>query len=106
MLIVRGVNVFPSQIEGVLMEIEGTEPHYIIVVDREHGRLDQMEVWVEVSPNMASDEVKKLEAIERKIEREIESTLNISVRVKLVEPKTIQRSEGKAKRVIDRRDLG
>ncbi len=106
MLIIRGVNVFPSQIESVLMEIEGTEPHYMIVVDREQGRLDQMEVWVEVSPNMASDEVKKLEAIERQIEREIESTLNVSVRVKLVEPKTIQRSEGKAKRVIDRRDLG
>jgi phenylacetate-CoA ligase len=106
MLIIRGVNVFPSQIEGVLMEIEGTEPHYIIVVDRERGRMDEMELWVEVSPSMVSDEVRRLEAIEKSIVKEIESTLGISVRVKLVEPKTIQRSEGKAKRVIDRRDLG
>ena len=105
MLIVRGVNVFPSQIEGVLMEMEDVEPHYLIVVDREPGAMDQMEVWVEVSSRMASDEVRTLESIERRIERELESTLGISLRVKLVEPKTIARSEGKAKRVVDRRDL-
>lgn len=105
MLIVRGVNVFPSQIEGVLMEMEDVEPHYLIVVDREPGAMDQMEVWVEVSARMASDEVRTLESIEGRIERELESALGISLRVKLVEPKTIARSEGKAKRVVDRRDL-
>jgi len=105
MLIIRGVNVFPSQIESVLIDIEGTEPHYIIVVDREHGKMDELEVWVEVSPELVSDEVRSLEALERKIAHELHSVLNISLKVKLVEPKTIARSEGKAKRVIDRRDL-
>ncbi len=105
MLIVRGVNVFPSQIESVLMEIEETEPHYLIVVDREKGALDTLEVWVEVSPRIVSDEVRSLEKMEQKIASELQSTLGISVKVKLVEPKTIARSEGKAKRVVDRRDL-
>ncbi len=105
MLIIRGVNVFPSQIESVLIETEGTEPHYLIVVDREHGKMDEMEVWVEVSPNLVSDEVRALESLERKIAHELHSVLGISVKVKLVEPKSITRSEGKAKRVIDRRDL-
>ncbi|MCL5104422.1 MAG: phenylacetate--CoA ligase [Armatimonadetes bacterium] len=104
MLIIRGVNVFPSQIESVLMNIEGTEPHYVIVVDRE-GAMDNLEVWVEVSPDIASDEVRALEALERKIRAELQSALGISLKVKLVEPKTIARSEGKAKRVVDRRDL-
>ena len=106
MLIVRGVNVFPSQIETVLVEMEGTEPHYLIVVDRQPGRMDDLEVWVEVSPEVFSDEVKGLETLERKLISELESALGISLRVKLVEPKTIARSEGKAKRVVDRRDLG
>lgn len=105
MLIIRGVNVFPSQIESVLIDIEGTEPHYVIVVDREPGKMDNMEVWVEVSPEIASDEVKALEALEKKIGAGLATTLGISVKVKLVEPKTIARSEGKAKRVIDRRDV-
>lgn len=105
MLIIRGVNVFPSQIESVLIDIEGTEPHYLIVVDREHGQMDEMEVWVEVSPDMVSDEVRALESLERKIAHELHSVLGITVKVKLVEPKTIARSEGKAKRVIDRREL-
>ena len=105
MLIIRGVNVFPSQIESVLMEIEGTEPHYLIVVDRSPGGMDDLEVWVEVSPQLASDEVRALEAMERKIAAELQSMLSISLKVKLVEPKTIARSEGKARRVIDRRDL-
>jgi len=105
MLIVRGVNVFPSQIESVLMEIEETEPHYLIVVDREKGAMDTLEVWVEVSPKLAADEVRYLEQTERKITSELQSALGISVKVKLVEPKTIARSEGKAKRVVDRRDL-
>lgn len=105
MLIIRGVNVFPSQIESVLIDIEGTEPHYLIVVDRKPGQMDEMEVWVEVSPELVSDEVRALETLERKIAHELHSLLGISVKVKLVEPKTIARSEGKAKRVIDRRDL-
>lgn len=105
MLIVRGVNVFPSQIESVLMEIEETEPHYLIVVDREKGALDTLEVWVEVSPRIVSDEVRYLERVENKIASELQSALGISVKVRLVEPKTIARSEGKAKRVVDRRDL-
>ncbi|HHW07147.1 MAG TPA: phenylacetate--CoA ligase [Clostridia bacterium] len=104
MLIIRGVNVFPSQIESVLLEIGQTEPHYQLIVDRE-GTLDILEVWVEVSADKFSDEVKELEKLERTIRANIESTLGISVKVKLVEPKTIQRSEGKAKRVIDKRKI-
>ena len=104
MLIIRGVNVFPSQIEAVLMQMEETEPHYQIVVER-RGALDELEVVVEVNEKIFSDEIKRLEDIERKIEKEIESTLGISVKVKLAEPRSIQRSEGKAKRVIDKRVL-
>ena len=104
MLIIRGVNVFPSQIESVLLEIGEAEPHYQLVVDRE-GNLDDLEIWVEVSERLFSDEVRKLEELEGKIRREILSTLGVSAKVKLVEPKTIARSEGKAKRVIDRRDV-
>lgn len=104
MLIIRGVNVFPSQIESVLLSIGQTEPHYLIVVDREKA-LDTLEVWVEVSEELFRDEIKGLEELERRIHNEIESVLGISVKVKLVEPKTIQRSEGKAKRVVDKRDL-
>ncbi|MHB1004833.1 MAG: phenylacetate--CoA ligase family protein [Chloroflexota bacterium] len=104
MLIVRGVNVFPSQIEAVLLEVEGVEPHYQIIVDREQ-RLDDLEIWVEISEDVFSDEIRRLEDLERKVRAEIESVLGIMARVKLVEPRSIQRSEGKAKRVIDRREL-
>jgi phenylacetate-CoA ligase len=104
MLIIRGVNVFPSQIEHVLMSIEDVEPHYQIIVERE-GALDIMEVQVEVSEDIFSDEVKVLERLARRIEREIKDLLGISCKIKLVEPKTIQRSEGKAKRVIDNRRI-
>lgn len=104
MLIIRGVNVFPSQVEHVLMGVEGVEPHYQIIVDRE-GSLDKMEVQVEVSDEIFSDEVKQLEKMSKQIEREIKDLLGVSCKVKLVEPKTIQRSEGKAKRVIDNRKL-
>jgi len=104
MLIIRGVNVFPSQIEHVLMSIEGVEPHYQIIVDRQ-ASLDVMEVQVEVSENIFSDEIKVLEKLGKNIEREIKDLLGVSCKVKLVEPKTIQRSEGKAKRVIDNRKL-
>jgi len=104
MLIIRGVNVFPSQIESVLLSIGDTEPHYQLVVDR-RGRLDDLEVWVEVSEGLFSDEVRRLEELEARVKGEIEATLGISVGVKLVEPRTIARSEGKARRVIDRREL-
>lgn len=104
MLIIRGVNVFPSQIESVLLEIGETEPHYQLVVDR-HDNLDDLEIWVEVSEQLFSDEIRRLEDLERKIKTSIQSTLGISARIKLVEPKTIARSEGKARRVIDRREV-
>lgn len=102
MLIVRGVNVFPSQIERVLLEIEGTAPHYLIVVERVDA-LDRMEVWVEVSEHFVSDEIKGLEALANKIQEAINNALGITVIAKLVEPRTIERSEGKAKRVLDKR---
>jgi len=104
MLIIRGVNVFPSQIEEVIMGVEGVEPHYQIVVERE-GSLDKIEVQVEVSEEIFSDEVKSLEKLSKKLQIEIKDLLGISCTIKLVEPKTIQRSEGKAKRVIDNRNL-
>jgi phenylacetate-CoA ligase len=104
MLIIRGVNVFPSQVESVLLSIGETAPHYMLIVDRKDN-LDTLEIQVEITPQLFSDEVKKLEDIERKITKEIASTLGISAKIKLVEPKTIQRSEGKAKRVIDKRIL-
>jgi phenylacetate-CoA ligase len=99
MLIIRGVNVFPSQIENVLLEVGETAPHYILIVDRVDN-LDILEIRVEMSQNMFSDEVKKVEDLEKKIKKEVDSTLGITANVKLVEPKTIERSEGKAKRVI------
>ncbi len=102
MLIIRGVNVFPSQIESALLEIGETEPHYQIIVDRENN-LDDLEIWVEVSEEIFSDEVRRLEELEKRVRAKIESVLGISARIKLVEPKTIARSEGKAKRVIDHR---
>ncbi|MDN5294025.1 MAG: phenylacetate-CoA ligase [Eubacteriales bacterium] len=104
MLIIRGVNVFPSQVESVLLEMGETEPHYLLVVDRKNN-LDELEVWVEVSEKLFSDEVKRIEELERKIHHGITSTLGINVKVKLVEPRTIPRSEGKAKRVVDKREL-
>ena len=102
MLIIRGVNVFPSQIETILLEVEGTAPHYMIVVDKIES-LDIMEVWVEIGSDVCFDEIKVLEKLERKIQHEIHSMLGLSATIKLVEPKTIERSEGKARRVIDKR---
>ncbi len=104
MLIIRGVNVFPSQIETVLLEINETKPHYLLIVDRVNN-LDVLEVWVEVDGQLFSDEIRKLEELKKKIQHNIESVLGINASVKLVEPKTIERSEGKAKRVIDKRKL-
>ncbi|MEA1928253.1 MAG: phenylacetate--CoA ligase [Candidatus Auribacterota bacterium] len=102
MLIIRGINVFPSQIEAVLMEVEGAQPHYLLVVDRVKG-LDTLEVQVEVSEDIFSDEIKRLQHLSETIKKEIESVLALVVDVKLVEPKTIERSMGKAKRVVDKR---
>jgi len=104
MLIIRGVNVFPTQIESVLLNIEEAEPHYHINVYRE-GNLDVLEVQVEVNEKFFSDEIKQLETLNRKIAQELQSVIGISCRVKLVEPQTIARSEGKAKRVTDHRKL-
>lgn len=104
MLIIRGVNVFPSQIESVLLEFGDTEPHYLLVVDRK-GNLDILEIWVEISDRLFSDKIRYLEELEGKLRDRIGSVLGIAARIKLVEPRTIPRSEGKAKRVVDRREL-
>ncbi|MGI6144573.1 MAG: phenylacetate--CoA ligase [Clostridia bacterium] len=104
MLIIRGVNVFPSQVETVLLEVGGTEPHYLLIVDRK-GSLDELEVQVEVSAEMFSDKVKGLEDLGHKIRHRLESVLGLTAKVKLVEPHTLPRSEGKTQRVIDRRKI-
>ena len=102
MLIIRGVNVFPQQIETVLFEIEGVAPHYQIVIDRK-GALDETTVNVEVSEALFFDEMKKQTELRETIKKRLASELGISVEVKLVEKKTLERFEGKAKRVIDNR---
>jgi phenylacetate-CoA ligase len=104
MFIIRGINVFPSQVESALLQVEGTLPHYQIVLTREKG-LDQMEVQVEVTPALFGDTVGELENLQEKISHAVEQTLGLRVNVRLVEPHTIQRSEGKAKRVIDQRQM-
>jgi phenylacetate-CoA ligase len=105
MIIVRGINVFPSQIEHVLLSIDGTHPHYQLVVDRKAHQLDDLEVMVEVDEKIFSDEVKKLHELQEKIKKEIQAVLSVGVKVTLVEPKTIERSLGKAVRVIDKRQV-
>lgn len=105
MLIIRGVNVFPSQIESVIMEIEEVEPHYLIIIDRD-GALDKLEIQIEIRQNFFSDEIRKLDAIRDKIAKAVSETLNVSAKITLVEPKTIERSMGKAVRVVDRRTKG
>ncbi|MBN2131344.1 MAG: phenylacetate--CoA ligase, partial [Sedimentisphaerales bacterium] len=105
MIVVRGINVFPSQIEHVLVGIEGTQPHYQIVVDRKAHQLDQVEVLVEVEQKFFSDEIKRLNELRDKIKKEITAVLSIGVKVTLVEPKTIERSMGKSKRIVDKRSL-
>jgi phenylacetate-CoA ligase len=102
MLIIRGVNVFPSQIEEVLLRIEGVEPQYQLIVERKDN-MDCLEVQVEVNDAIFSDEIKSLEAGEKRIEKELREALLVHAKVKLVEPKAIARSEGKAKRIIDKR---
>jgi len=106
MLIIKGVNVFPSQIESVLLEIDGVLPQYRIVVDRQHAfSYRDIEIWVEVDRRIFSDEMEKMEGLANRIRTSMESVLGISTRVRLVEPKTLARSDGKAKRVVDRSEL-
>ena len=104
MLIIRGVNVFPSQVEAALLEIGETSPHYILIVDRINN-LDVLEIQVEVEERFFSDEIKSLERLTKKISNLLQAALGLAVKVKLVEPKTIARSQGKASRVIDKRKL-
>ncbi|CAA7602766.1 phenylacetate-CoA ligase [Acididesulfobacillus acetoxydans] len=102
MLIIRGVNVFPSQIEEGILAVDGLEPHYLLIVERA-GTLDQLEVQVEVNAANFIDEVRELETLKKRVQQRIEEIIGISIRVRLVEPKSIPRSEGKAKRVVDKR---
>ena len=102
MLIIRGVNLYPSQVESALLQVEGTLPHYQILLTREHG-LDQMEVQVEVTPHVFNDEIEALQGLQEKLQDALDHVLGIRVQVSLVEARSLERSEGKAKRVIDRR---
>ncbi|WP_088187639.1 phenylacetate--CoA ligase [Desulfosporosinus sp. FKA] len=102
MLIIRGVNVFPSQVEEAILSIGGFEPHYLLIVERT-GNLDQLEVQVEINDTSFFDEVRELEGRQERLQRKIEEIIGISIRLRLVEPKSIPRSEGKAVRVIDKR---
>jgi phenylacetate-CoA ligase len=104
MLIIRGVNVFPSQIESVLMGFEGVEPHYQIVVDRK-GSMDDIEVMVEINERIFSDEIKIMSNLSKNISDRFRSSLGITAKITLVEPQTIPRSEGKAVRVVDKRKV-
>ncbi len=105
MIIVRGINIFPTQIEFALLQIDGTLPNYQLIVDRTPSALDTLEVLVEVDEKLFTDEIKALENLKIKIKRAIDSTVGLGVSVKLVEPKTLTRTEGKSKRVIDKRNL-
>ena len=102
MFIIRGINIFPSQVEDVLMEIEGIEPHYQIVLERK-AALDDMEVQIEVDPAAYPDAVRKLVEFERRVEDKLQEELGVRAKVKLVEPRKVPRYTGKARRVIDRR---
>ncbi|HOS72703.1 MAG TPA: phenylacetate--CoA ligase [Bacteroidales bacterium] len=102
MLIVRGVNLFPSQIETVLLEMKEIKPHYLIIVDRIHN-LDTLELQVEVDEEFFQDKISQLQIIRGRLQDRLENAIGLSINVTLVEPKTIERSEGKSQRVIDRR---
>lgn len=104
MLIIRGVNVFPTQIESVILEMPEFEPHYLLTVDRVHNT-DTMELKVEVNPACYSDEINKMVALKNRLRARLQSVLGLGVDVKLVEPRSIERSTGKAKRVIDNRNI-
>ena len=102
MLIIRGVNVFPQQIEGLIMETRGLSPNYQIIVDRERNR-DTLEVRVEMDDNLFADEIRKLQTLERNLQKSIKEFLGVTAKVRLMEPRSIQRSEGKAQRIVDNR---
>ena len=104
MLIIRGVNVFPSQIEAALTEVEEVTPHYMMIVDRVNN-LDTLEVQLELKPEFYTDQVRAIEALTKKIGHVIQQALGINAKVKIVEPQTLQRSEGKAVHVIDKRKI-
>ena len=104
MLIIRGVNVFPSQVEAALIEVEEVSPHYMIIVDRVNN-LDTLEIQVEVNPNYFTDEIRGIEALTKKISHVLSQALGLNPKVKIVEPQTLVRSEGKAVHVIDKRKL-
>ena len=105
MMIIRGVNVFPSQIENVLVRIDGAQPHYRIIIDRGATHLDEIEIQVEVDETVLSDVTRAMEQLRKRSHDELRSELGISAHIKLVEPRSIERSEGKAKRIIDKRTL-
>ena len=105
MMIIRGVNVFPSQIENVLVRIDGAQPHYRIIIDRGATHLDEIEIQVEVDESVLSDVTRAMEQLRKRIHDELRSELGISAHIKLVEPRSIERSEGKAKRIIDKRTI-
>ncbi|MBQ9407652.1 MAG: phenylacetate--CoA ligase [Desulfovibrio sp.] len=102
MLIIRGVNVFPQQIEGLIVETPGLSPNYQIIVERERN-LDTLEVRVEMAENLFADEIRKLQSLERKLQKSIKEFLGVTAKVRLMEPRSIQRSEGKAQRIVDNR---
>jgi phenylacetate-CoA ligase len=104
MFIVRGINVFPSQVETALLAVDGTRPHYQIILTREKG-LDEMEIQVEVSPEVFSDKVRAVEELRQNLAMAVERVLGLRARIQLVGPRTLQRSAGKAKRLIDKREL-
>ena len=104
MLIIRGVNVFPSQVEAALIDVDEVSPHYMMVVDRVNN-LDSLEIQVEVNPKFYTDEIRVLEGLTKKITHVLSQALGLNPKVKLVEPQTLVRSEGKAVHVIDKRKL-
>ncbi|NLG24653.1 MAG: phenylacetate--CoA ligase, partial [Clostridiales bacterium] len=104
MMIIRGVNVFPSQIESVLVSVPGASPHYMMVIDRV-GATDQLEVQVEMTDELFNDTVSAVEKLNREIHEKLKSVLGLSATVRMVEPKSVPRFEGKAKRVIDKRKM-
>jgi phenylacetate-CoA ligase len=104
MLIIRGVNVYPSQVEKALLEVEGIEPHFLILLDRK-GELDMLDIWVEVSEGVFSDDTRQMRQFAGRVESHLKSKLNVRAQVTLKEPNTLERSEGKAKRIVDRREM-
>jgi phenylacetate-CoA ligase len=102
MLIIRGVNLFPSQVESVLLEMNEIKPHYLLIVDRVNN-LDTLELKVEVDEAFFQDKISQLETLRQKLQNNLESSIGLGIKVTLVEPKIIERSEGKSKRVIDKR---